>query len=131
MQLHYIKKFISKKKYKQKIIKLSLIINYSVPYGLAVRIPGFHPGGPGSTPGMGTRSFRCVSSLLCSGTMNRRAPHFRCIIYCTYATRISILTCILCVICPNYQTIRPIEICNYTTLTRLIPKENHIKKLFN
>ncbi len=27
-----------------------------LPYGLAVRIPGFHPGGPGSTPGMG----RCV-----------------------------------------------------------------------
>ena len=26
-----------------------------LPYGLAVRIPGFHPGGPGSTPGMGTR----------------------------------------------------------------------------
>ena len=25
-----------------------------IPYGLAVRIPGFHPGGPGSTPGMGT-----------------------------------------------------------------------------
>ena len=25
-----------------------------LPYGLAVRIPGFHPGGPGSTPGMGT-----------------------------------------------------------------------------
>ena len=24
-----------------------------IPYGLAVRIPGFHPGGPGSTPGMG------------------------------------------------------------------------------
>lgn len=24
-----------------------------LPYGLAVRIPGFHPGGPGSTPGMG------------------------------------------------------------------------------
>ena len=23
------------------------------PYGLAVRIPVFHPGGPGSTPGMG------------------------------------------------------------------------------
>ena len=28
-----------------------------VPYGLAVRIPGFHPGGPGSTPGMGTSLF--------------------------------------------------------------------------
>lgn len=26
------------------------------PYGLAVRIPGFHPGGPGSTPGMGNAS---------------------------------------------------------------------------
>ena len=27
------------------------------PYGLAVRIPGFHPGGPGSTPGMGTPNY--------------------------------------------------------------------------
>ncbi|RXN34406.1 hypothetical protein ROHU_000719 [Labeo rohita] len=26
---------------------------FEFPYGLAVRIPGFHPGGPGSTPGMG------------------------------------------------------------------------------
>ena len=26
----------------------------SVPCGLVVRIPGFHPGGPGSIPGMGT-----------------------------------------------------------------------------
>ncbi len=25
-----------------------------VPYGLAVRIPGFHPGAPGLTPGMGS-----------------------------------------------------------------------------
>ena len=31
-----------------------LLIKYVIPYGLAVRIPGFHPGGPGSTPGMGT-----------------------------------------------------------------------------
>ena len=29
------------------------VIPYRIPYGLAVRIPGFHPGGPGSTPGMG------------------------------------------------------------------------------
>ena len=28
-----------------------------IPYGLAVRIPGFHPGGPGSTPGMGKNAF--------------------------------------------------------------------------
>ena len=33
-----------------------------VPYGLAVRIPGFHPGGPGSTPGMGIRNLFCSSS---------------------------------------------------------------------
>src|SRR4029434_6135696 len=32
-----------------------------LPYGLAVRIPGFHPGGPGSTPGMGS-SFRFPSA---------------------------------------------------------------------
>ena len=30
------------------------ILAGQIPYGLAVRIPGFHPGGPGSTPGMGT-----------------------------------------------------------------------------
>ena len=26
----------------------------TIPYGLVVRIPGFHPGGPGSIPGVGT-----------------------------------------------------------------------------
>ena len=26
---------------------------YELPHGLAVRISGFHPGGPGSTPGVG------------------------------------------------------------------------------
>ena len=26
---------------------------HGIPCGLAVRIPGFHPGGPGSTPGIG------------------------------------------------------------------------------
>ena len=28
-----------------------------VPFGPVVRIPGFHPGGPGSIPGMGTVFF--------------------------------------------------------------------------
>ena len=28
--------------------------NTELPYGLVVRIPGFHPGGPGSIPGVGT-----------------------------------------------------------------------------
>jgi hypothetical protein len=32
----------------QKIVYLHLI-----PYGLTARIAGFHPAGPGSTPGMG------------------------------------------------------------------------------
>ena len=29
----------------------------AVPFGLVVRIPGFHPGGPGSIPGVGSYSF--------------------------------------------------------------------------
>ena len=29
----------------------------AVPRGLAVRISGFHPGGPGSIPGVGTNCF--------------------------------------------------------------------------
>ena len=74
-----LKKLISKEKYKQKIIKLSLIIINGVPYGLAVRIPGFHPGGPGSTPGMGISTFKCVSSVsCCGGTMKPRTPPFGC-----------------------------------------------------
>ena len=35
---------------------------YNFPYGLAVRIPGFHPGGPGSTPGMGTTIYSSYPS---------------------------------------------------------------------
>ena len=36
-----------------------------IPFGLVVRVPGFHPGGPGSIPGMG-RIFWCfMSSKLC------------------------------------------------------------------
>ena len=35
-----------------------------IPYGLAVRIPGFHPGGPGSTPGMGTQFLYCKCTKL-------------------------------------------------------------------
>ena len=30
------------------------VVNNDLPYGLVVRIPGFHPGGPGSIPGVGT-----------------------------------------------------------------------------
>jgi hypothetical protein len=37
-------------------LRLNLVIgsmNVSLPYGLVVRITGFHPVGPGSIPGMG------------------------------------------------------------------------------
>ena len=36
-----------------KILRFTLPIMV-VPFGLVVRIPGFHPGGLGSIPGMGT-----------------------------------------------------------------------------
>ena len=31
-----------------------IVLIHGIPYGLAVSIPGFHPGGSGSTPGVGT-----------------------------------------------------------------------------
>ena len=43
---------------------LFFLILYAFPYGLAVRIPGFHPGGPGSTPGMGTQTLQSVVQTL-------------------------------------------------------------------
>ena len=33
---------------------VDLVPWYCLPYGLVVRIPGFHPGGPGSIPGVGS-----------------------------------------------------------------------------
>ena len=36
-------------------IKKSTMI--SIPHGLMARIPGFHPGGPGSIPGVGDSLF--------------------------------------------------------------------------
>ena len=35
----------------------------SVPDGLGVRIPGFHPGGPGSIPGLGVFLY-CIMSFI-------------------------------------------------------------------
>ena len=35
------------------IYDLSVLCHRTIPHGLAVRISGFHPGGPGSTPGVG------------------------------------------------------------------------------
>ena len=39
-----------------------------LPYGLVVRIPAFHAGGPGSIPGVGTQFFLSLQKLNSSGT---------------------------------------------------------------
>ncbi len=36
-----------------------------LPRGLTARIPGFHPGGPGSTPGVGISFFGLVVAIVC------------------------------------------------------------------
>ena len=38
-------------------MKYFCFVTCSVPDGLGVRIPGFHPGGPGSIPGLGASFF--------------------------------------------------------------------------
>ena len=38
-------------------ISIKRIIIISIPHGLMARIPGFHPGGPGSIPGVGELPF--------------------------------------------------------------------------
>ena len=42
-------------------IYLPLNVLQSVPDGLGVRIPGFHPGGPGSIPGLGASFIECFT----------------------------------------------------------------------
>ena len=37
----------------------------TIPCGLTVRIPGFHPGGPGSIPGMGRSHFDKTVKIKC------------------------------------------------------------------
>lgn len=59
-----------------------------IPYGLAVRIPGFHPGGPGSTPGVGML-FILVFLLL----SHLAAQHSSKIINCTFAYSLALHVC--------------------------------------
>ena len=40
-----------------------MLTNLYIPFGLVVRIPGFHPGGPGSIPGMGTFSWEVNNAV--------------------------------------------------------------------
>ena len=47
-----------------------------VPYGLVVRIPAFHAGGPGSIPGMGRHMFYLLCEIfLCYAKPSRPWPH--------------------------------------------------------
>ena len=39
------------------IIGLKSFLGQAIPYGLVVRIPAFHAGGPGSIPGVGALYF--------------------------------------------------------------------------
>ena len=40
---------------------------YLIPHGLTARISGFHPGGPGSTPGVGNNFFHKINAQTLSG----------------------------------------------------------------
>ena len=40
------------------------IDTHQIPIGLVVRIPGFHPGGPGSIPGLGDFFLLTLSKLV-------------------------------------------------------------------
>merc|ERR1711940_303572 len=48
-------------------ININTLTQSSIRYGLVVRIPGSHPGGPGSIPGNGTFSFGsfCCNRSIC------------------------------------------------------------------
>ena len=49
-----------------------------LPYGLVVRIPGFHPGGPGSIPGVGRLLFSFLADTNCrNGPMTAVQMNFR------------------------------------------------------
>ena len=56
-----------------------------IPYGLAVRIPGFHPGGPGSSPGMETHFLHCKCTKL-AGVFLRFYQTLRLVkvLYCSF-----------------------------------------------
>ena len=108
MQSNY-KKTINKESLKQNISPFNGV--NEVPYGLAVRIPGFHPGGPGSTPGMGTCTFRCVC---CGDAIKRSFPLVSCNVYILHSHHN--LQKLFWVICKISEIIGGHEICNYTTI---------------
>ena len=60
--------------------------NEGLPYGLVVRIPGFHPGGPGSIPGVGTIFYPLVQALCKHESLRHRISYSKicfCVDYWT------------------------------------------------
>ena len=60
--------------------ELNPYVTWGVPYGLVVRIPAFHAGGPGSIPGVGARTFYTAvggSVLGSTGTYVSMEAHCR------------------------------------------------------
>ena len=49
--------------------------SHDIPFGLVVRIPGFHPGGPGSIPGMGNFCFLLLSLIV---TIHNTITNYTC-----------------------------------------------------
>ena len=84
---------------------------FEVPYGLAVRIPCFHPGGPGSTPGMGTCTFRCVC---CGAAIKRRFPLVSCNVYILHSHHNLQMQKLFFVICNISENIGGLELRNKT-----------------
>ncbi len=63
-----------------------------LPDGLAVRIPGSHPGGPGSTPGQGARIFPHVNNFSTSCTNGDYLTLMSMYFHCIYLDQFA-LTC--------------------------------------
>ena len=51
-------------------------IHMEFPFGLVVRIPGFHPGGPGSIPGVGMLPFSFLQSTYTVDLFHRSLAFF-------------------------------------------------------
>ena len=62
-------------KYINRLKSAIFLCAFAVPCGLVARIPGFHPGGPGSIPGMG-RNFEEVEMTKFSCPQTGMRPIF-------------------------------------------------------
>ena len=52
-KLNFLIKQSEHRNYIRFLVYIEIVIQQQLPYGLVVRIPAFHAGGPGSIPGVG------------------------------------------------------------------------------